>query len=152
MQYITGLIAYGVPCELDSCGTWTLSKKDFTDPGNCALHESDDSIFKDYGIEKNKLVPWHEEPMNVANHVRAYLDSVEALKFDELAGVFENMILSDKCRALIFRNVHGRLRHTSHFREINRFMTDEFGSYWVSYCQSRLAPMGTDNAKQVSAK
>ena len=72
MLYITGMIAFGVECKLNTLGKWNLTKNDFLDEENMKSRESEDSPFKNWGIEENKLIPYHDVcTYNVANHVRA---------------------------------------------------------------------------------
>ena len=137
MKYITGIVAFGVQCERNSTGKWNLTKDDFLNEENMKLKESDDSPFKDYGIEENKLVPYHDIcTYNVADHVRAYVDMVHEQRFDELVGLFYESIGDMKCRQDIFMLVNGKLRHLAGFQKVNEFMQQEFGNAWVSYIDS----------------
>lgn len=137
MQYLTGLLAFGVECERDSVGKWNITRKEFLDEELFQLRESDESPFKKYGIEENKLVPYREYcTFNVADHVRAYCDLLYDQKFDVLKDLFAECICSLKCRKDIFMLVYGKLRHLAGFHAINEFMMDEFGNAWVSYIES----------------
>jgi hypothetical protein len=137
MQYITGIAAFGIECERDSVGKWNIGKKDWLDDNFLWLSESDDSPFKNYGIEENKIVPYREYcTYNVADHVRAYLDLLHAQKFDLLDGAFHEYIRSMKCRKDIFMVTYGKLRHLAGFHAINDFMCNEFGNAWMSYVDS----------------
>lgn len=136
MQYLTGRLAFGVYCEDDSCGLWNITKAEWLDDSLMQLRESDDSPFKHYGIEENKIVPYHEFcTYNVASHTRAYLDMLYEERFDELRGLFAEAINSAKARSDIFMATLSRLRKTGKYLTINKFMTEEFGSAWESYCQ-----------------
>lgn len=148
MKYITGIISFGVECERDSTGKWNITKEDFLNEKNMELKESEDSPFKDYGIEKNKLVSYHEFcTYNVADHVRAYCDMLYEERFDELEGLFFDSINSMKCRHDIFMLVYGKLRNMACFPRVNKFMTSEFGNAWESYVDSvnRVADHISDN-------
>lgn len=137
MMYITGRIALGVPCERDSKGLWNVRRADFLDEANMKLHDSQESPFKDYGIERNKMIHYHEFcTYNVADHVRAYVDMLYAGKFEEMKGLFAEAIDNAKCRVDIFMLVYGKLRHLAEFKEIDEFMTEEFASAWISYKDS----------------
>ena len=137
MKYITGIIAFGVECNRNSVGRWNITKEEFLDDKLMELKESDESPFKDYGIEENKLVPYHDIcTYNVADHVRAYVDMLHDEQFDELKDLFYECIVDLKCRHDIFMLVYGKLRHLKGFRKVNEFMTDEFGSAWVAYLDS----------------
>lgn len=137
MKYLTGLVAFGVPCELNSIGKWNVTKDEFTNPDKFTIAESDDSPFKDYGIEKDKIVRYHpDELYNVANHVRAYLDLLADRNFNVLKDLFYECIKDTKCRELIFKAAYGKLRYLACFHDVNNFMIDEFGNAWVSYVDS----------------
>lgn len=137
MMYITGIPAFGVMCELDTPGRWNVTKKEFLDEEMFKLKNSDESPFKNYGIEENKMVPYHEFcTYNVANHVRAYLDLLYECKFDLLEDTFIECINNSKCREDIFMCVYGKLRNLAPFKEINEFMCKEFGNAWISYIES----------------
>ena len=71
MQYITGIWALNLTCSLDTCGDWHQSCLDWTKP---TLHDSDSSIYGEYGIERNIQIPLNHKRFNVANHLRAVLD------------------------------------------------------------------------------
>lgn len=134
MMYITGRVALSVPCERESTGLWNVRRSDFLNEEMMKLHDSQESPFKDYGIEKNKMIHYHEFcTYNVADHVRAYVDMLYAGQFDELKGLFAEAINNAKCRTDIFMLVYGKLRHLAEFTEINEFMEEEFGSAWLSY-------------------
>lgn len=140
MQYVTGIPAFGIPCELDSVGRWNILKEDYVDEERFTIKESDDMPLKDYGIEKNKLVPYREFcTYNVANHVRAYVDLLYMERFDILPGLFAECINNSKCRKDIFMLVYGKLRNLAQFKEINEFMCNEFGNAWMSYVQAVMA-------------
>lgn len=137
MQYLTGLLAFGVECERDSVGLWNLTKDQFVDSELYQLKNSEESPFKDYGIEVDKIVPYHEYcVVNVADHVRAYCDLLYEGRFDLLKDLFEDSIRSLKCRKDIFMLVYGKLKYLAEFHEINEFMTEEFGNAWISYIES----------------
>lgn len=137
MQYVTGMTAFGIECKRDSCGKWNLTKDDFTNNEKFTLRESDDMPYKDYGIEKDKIVPYREYCLyNVADHVRAYLDLLYECKFDLLTGLFDECIKDMKCRKDIFMTVYGKLRNLAIFKEVNEFMISEFGNAWLSYLDS----------------
>jgi hypothetical protein len=137
MQYITGIIAFGVDCKRDSVGRWNTTKSEFLDDNLFMLKDSDESPFKDYGIEENKIVPYREFfTYNVEDHVRAYCDLLYEHNFDFLKDAFDEYIRSAKCRKDIFMLTYGKLRNLAGFREVNEFMTQEFGNAWISYIDS----------------
>lgn len=134
MRYITGIIAMGTECSLNTPGLWNIPKETYLDEEIFKNVESDDSPFKDWGIEKNKIIKYREFSLyNVANHVRAYVDMLYDGKFDELKDVFFEAINDSKSRLDIFMLVYGKLRHLAQFKKINKFMEEEFGNAWLSY-------------------
>lgn len=134
MMYLSGRLAFGVPCKSDSCGLWNISKEEYLDDNLFRLKDSDEYPFKNWGIEQNKLVPYrYIGTVPVANHVRAYVDMLYDCKFDELDGLFFDAIDSAKCRSDIFMLVYGKLRNLAVFSEVNKFMIKEFGNAWISY-------------------
>lgn len=137
MMYLTGPLAFGIECERESCGRWNIPKTDWLNEDLMVLKDSDESPFKSYGIEENKIVPYHEFcAYSVANHVRAYCDMLYECRFDELKDVFGEYIRSMNCRKDIFMLVYGKLKYLAEFPEINKFMENEFGNAWVSYIDS----------------
>lgn len=134
MQYVTGYLAFGIPCELPTPGKWNITKSEYLDDKLFKLVNSEDSPFGDYGIEKNKLVPHREFCLfNVANHVRAYVDMIYAGEFDKLKDLFFECINNAKAREDIFMLVYGKLRKLACYREVNEFMCEEFGNSWHAY-------------------
>lgn len=137
MKYITGIIAMGTECSLNTPGLWNIPKEMYLDDEVFKTVESDDSPFKDWGIETNKLVKYREFCLyNVANHVRAYVDMLYDGKFEELKDLFFEAINDSKSRKDIFMLVYGKLRHLAQFKKINEFMEEEFGNAWLSYIDS----------------
>lgn len=144
MIYLTGMISFGIPCLLDSRGTWMYSKAEFSNPEYMVSRESNESVFKDFGIEKDKIIPYYGDDslFNVANHVRAYLDILSWGQYDELKGVFYDYIFSMDCRGMIFDSVYKYLRFGKSFQDINRFMSEEFGNAWLSYVTNKIQDFG----------
>lgn len=137
MKYITGIIALGTECELPTCGLWNVSKQQFLDDELCKGVESDDSPFKDWGIEENKVLRYREFCLfNVANHTRAYVDMLYQHRFEELKDIFFEAINNGEARKDIFMLVYGKLRHLAEYKKINEFMTTEFGNAWIAYKDS----------------
>lgn len=139
MQYLTGLLAFGIPCDLDTNGMWGFRSSDYSNDEHFAtfLRDSDNSPFKEVGIVNNVYID--QRPLctyRVANHVRAYLDMLYEGKFDELKGLYQVAIGRPKYRQDIFMQVYGKLRHLACFDEVSNFLCDEFGTGWVSYVES----------------
>lgn len=137
MKYISGIPALGVPCKRPSVGKWNVTKREFLDENIFKLRDSEDSPFKNWGIEENKIVQYHEMcTYNVADHVRAYMDMLYDCEFETLKDLFYECINSSECRKDIFMLTYGKLRNLAQFHEINEFMENEFGNAWISYVQS----------------
>ena len=83
MQYITGQHALNIPCPLLTCGDWHQSAIQWNYP---LFRNSNDSVFGDYGIEKNVAIPEHTEKYNVANHIRALLDLLDGCLGNRISG------------------------------------------------------------------
>ena len=134
MQYLTGRLAFAIPCKLNSCGIWNISKKDFMDEEKFKLSESEGSFFGDWGIETNKLVPGREYCCyNVANHLRAYLDLLMLGEFDQLIGLYDEGIADARCRLDLFMILNSKVRRTPMWEVVKPFMSQEFGSLWDSF-------------------
>lgn len=137
MQYVSGRIALGVPCNRNTCGLWNIPKKEYLDEYPNSMRESEDSPFGDYGIEKNKFVPFHEiAAVAVADHVRVYLDFLNDKNFEALDGLYFEAINSAKDRSDIFMYTFYKLRERDDYKEIHDFMVKEFGNAWLSYLQA----------------
>lgn len=139
MKYLTGILCFQIPCELDSVGSWNLSKRDFLNDELFDVRESDETKLRKYGIEENKIVPFRSDDgtlYNVANHVRSYLDMLYDKKHEELTGLFYDYIKTLKCRDEIFKRVYHGFKRGDLTNEAYQFMEREFGSNWFSYVQS----------------
>lgn len=148
MLYISGLPAFAVTCELESCGLWNIPKSYFLDEEIFKMRDSEKSPFGNWGIEKNKLVPYREFcTYDVANHVRAYVDLLYEGQFEVCKDLFFEAINNAKCRLDIFTLVNGKLRGLPEYPAIFAFMDNEFGNAWHSYLQSVKAV--SDKLEQV---
>ena len=76
--YLSGIHALNLPCALLTCGDWHTSGINWN---SFVLLESEKSIFRDYGIEQNKIIPENTGTFNVANHIRALLDLLAEGKY-----------------------------------------------------------------------
>ena len=81
MKYISGVFALNIEDSLETCGDWHTSALDWN---RIRLVESDNTIFKDYGIERDKkiLMPLsitvHHATID-GNHIKEFLDDVNKL-------------------------------------------------------------------------
>ena len=129
MKYISGIHALNIPCSLDTCGDWHCSALPWK---NIDIRESDDSIYKDYGIDIEKKVPEHEGSYYVANHIRALLDLICDGNFSEARGMNNDFICNDNYDTEIFNKVM-LLKNTPNWQKINEFMGKEYRMKWVNY-------------------
>lgn len=129
MLYLSGVHALNIPCELDTCGDWHQSGIQWQ---NLKLHDSNNSIFGDYGIERNKTIPEHSELYNVANHIRALLDLLEQGNFAAAQGMRDDFICNDEYTEEIFNKV-GRLKDMVNWNAIDCFMGKEYLTQWIKF-------------------
>lgn len=134
MKYISLIHALNLPCELETCGDWHTSAIQWNKPN---ILESDDSIFKDYGIEKNKTIPEHKKKYNVANHIRAILDLLYIGNFTVAEGMNKDFICNSKYDKEIFTQVI-KMVNLANWNQIDRFMTKEYLGKWVKYKEGEL--------------
>ena len=129
MLYISGIHALNLTCSLETCGDWHQS-------GICwdrlNLYDSDKSIFGEYGIEKDKYIPFLNETYNVANHIRALLDLLEQGHFTVAGGMRDDFICNDKYNEEIFYKVL-LLKNKSHWEKVDAFMKKEYKSDWLEF-------------------
>ena len=129
MQYITGIHALNIPCGLLTGGDWHRSALRWK---NITMRDTEDSFFKDYGIEQNKRIPEHEGTYAAANHIRALLDLLEMGKFSIAQGMNRDFIGNDDYNEEVFNKV-AFMKVLSHWPEIDRFMGREYHSKWLDY-------------------
>lgn len=116
-------------CDLDTYGDWHTSAIDWK---NLRFWESENSIFGDYGIEKNRTVPDNIGTFNVANHIRALLDLISIGYFPTAQGMRDNFICNDKYTPEIFDKV-SILKNQKNWAGIDKFMGKEYMMQWVNY-------------------
>lgn len=137
MKYVSLIHALNLPCALETCGDWHTAALQWTNPH---VLESDNSIWGDYGIEKNKKIPEHEGLFNIANHIRALLDLLYEGNFSTAQGMNEDFICNAKYDNEVFEKVL-MMKNLSHWNEIDQFMTKEYLSKWINF------KMGTGNVE-----
>lgn len=131
MKYITGIHALNLNCSLETCGDWHQSGIQWTHP---TVMESDESIFADYGIENNSHVPENPGTHKVANHIRAVLDLLAVGNFGYAQGMKDELICNDKYTKEIFSRVL-MLSAAANWKEISRFMGNEYGLQWLRFLE-----------------
>lgn len=129
MKYISGIHALNLPCSLDTCGDWHTSALQW---GSLKFLESDDSIFKDYGIESCSCVPENKGIFNIANTLRALLDLLVEGNFGIAEGAKEDFICNDRYTLEFFNKVI-QLRDTYNWDKIDKFMEKEYKLQWLNF-------------------
>lgn len=129
MKYISLIHALNLPCDLETCGDWHASSIQWKKPH---ILESEESLWGDYGIEKNKKIPEHEEKYNVANHIRALLDLLFIGNFTIAQGMNKDFICNDKYDNEIFDKVILMI-DLPYWERIDQFMTKEYLKKWINY-------------------
>ena len=132
MLYLSGIHALNIPCKLNTSGDWHASALSWND---IHLKESDNSIFGDYGIEQNKVIPEHQNAYNVANHIRALLDIISDGNFSVAEGMREDFICNDNYNEEIFQNVI-KLHDFPIWDKVNSFMIKEYKMKWINYIKN----------------
>lgn len=129
MLYVSGIHALNLPCSLLTCGDWHVGAICWDD---LVLLNSKESIFGNYGIEKDKTIPENEGIFNVANHIRALLDLLAQGKFSLAQGMNRDFICNDLYTQEIFKKV-SLMRDLSNWDDIDRFMGKEYYSKWLEF-------------------
>lgn len=133
MEYLSGMKALNVPCQLNTSGDWHLWCFNWDDN---ELLNSSDSIFHEYGIEKNKKLP-NGQVLNVANHIRACLDMLANGEFSLAQGMKNDFICTDEYDSEIFELVL-KLKDCSNWLEIDKFMGKEYKMKWLNFKRGEL--------------
>lgn len=120
MKYYTGKIALNIECDLDTCADW---HKNGIVLDKSKMQDSDNSIFKDYGI-------YETDKGYVANHLRAILDLMEQGQCDYLKGFKNDFLTSDKYdRELMIQAK--KLRHNKNWEDIDYLLGEEYREKWL---------------------
>ena len=129
MRYVTGQHALNLKCSLETCGDWHQSAIQWKNP---TIRNTDESIFGDYGIEKNVSIPEHKEKFCVANHIRALLDLLETGMFTLAQGMRDDYICNGKYTQEIFCMVT-KLQDQANWKQVDKFMEREYMREWIKY-------------------
>ena len=134
MKYISGLFGLNLACKLETMGDWHCSALNWDNP---LILESDDSVFKKFGIETNKKIPEHYQLYNVANHIRSCLDLIDRGEFAKVEGMARDFLYTkdDKYIKLIFNKIL-LLKNSSNWQQINNFMLKEYDLKWLNFNKS----------------
>lgn len=133
MDYITGIHALNLNCDLDTCGDWHQSALKWQ---NLTIKNSADSIYGNYGISSNITIPEHTEKYNVANHIRALLDLIDEGNFSVASGMRDDFICNGKYTKEIFEKV-SELKDSYNWTEIKKFMAKEYMREWINFCKEK---------------
>ena len=132
MMYLTGKYALNLKCNLNTMGDWHWGCYDWNNI-ETKLVNSDNSIFKDYGIEKQTNVFDNiGKEIFVANHIRACLDMLEKGNTISPQGMNKDYIGNSKYDTEIFNKVY-MLKSNPNWNKIKNFMLDEYGIKWIKY-------------------
>ncbi|WP_418466901.1 hypothetical protein [Faecalibacillus faecis] len=135
MEYLTGIYALNLPCNLDTCGDWHSKSINWEHPD---IRESNDSVLKDYGIEEKRNVKFlnSSNNYNVANHIRALLDMLLAGNYGYAQGMKEEYICNEHYTNEIFKQVW-KLKNEDNWNKINDFMKREYKMKWINYLEEK---------------
>ena len=133
MLYITGIHALNLPCKLETCGDWHQSGISWDYP---ITRESDNSFFKEYGIEPGHYIPEHNGQFNVANTIRALLDLLYEGNFAVAQGMKNDYICNDKYTNEVFQKVY-EMNNLNNWELINAFMKKEYKLSWIRFLNER---------------
>lgn len=129
MLYLSGIFALNVKGSLETCGDWHSSLLNWN---SIELVESEDSFFKDWGIERGIPIPERTGKFNVANTLRAVLDLMLENRLSYLSGFRNNFFGTDIYDKEFFDKVL-ELRFLNHWDEIDSLMKIEFRLKWDVY-------------------
>lgn len=135
MEYLTKIYALNLENKLDTDGDWHFSALDWS-PKNIQqqLHESEKSIYGDYGIEVNQKIPGYSDNQrfNIANHIRSLLDMIVDKEFNQAQGMREHFIDNEKYTREILEQVY-KLRCLVYWKRVDAFMLREYGLTWIAF-------------------
>jgi len=133
MQYITGIHALNLSCELNTTGDWHTCSIQWKNP---TMAESDGSLFGEYGIESNKRIPEHVGTYYVANHIRALLDLLEQGNYAVAEGMRKDFICNESYNQEIFDKIY-YMKQLKNWKEIDIFMEQEYMMEWIRYKEEK---------------
>ena len=137
MKYISGIFALNIPCPLGTTGDWHRSSLTWN---KLRLHESDDSVMKEKGIEKDVYVRELGGRYNVANHIRAIADLLDDGDYVTAEGM-RNDYLDDDRRfdSTLFEYVYA-LKETKSDRDwwrISLRVEQEYMLKWLKFLEEK---------------
>ena len=132
MQYLSLTHALNIRDPHDRTdGDWHWGALDWA---HLTLLESDGSLWGDYGIMRNQVVPHApgRPHMNVATHVRALLDMLALGQFPQASGMRDDFIDNEALNPEIFYQV-SKMRVLKNWPQIDAFMQQEYLGEWRRY-------------------
>ena len=135
MLYISGLHALNLPCSLDTTGDWHASSMDWE---NMCVLDSSFSPWKDYGIEKDREIPYASGIWAVANHIRACLDLLLMEDFSNAKGMRNDYIGNDAYNKELFSKVLFLKEDRTLWPGVDSFMEKEYLMPWIRYKEKKL--------------
>ena len=133
MMYLSGIHALNISCRLLTCGDWhTSALKWDRSIIEKHLYDSSKSLFGDYGIESNRVIPENKGLFNVANHIRALLDLLADGNFSVAQGMRNDFICNEDYTGEVFSKAI-MLVNASNWNEIDGFLEREYRNSWVEW-------------------
>lgn len=129
MKYITGIHALNIEDSTNACRDWHTSALNWK---TIRLIESDNTLFKDWGIEKDKKIPDNDGLYNVANTLRAIVDLMSTGNIGYLKGFRDDFLCTDEYNKELFEKV-ALLKDSEHWNDIHKLMKCEFMWEWDNY-------------------
>ena len=142
MKYIGGIFGLNLTCELGTPGDWHRSSINWSN-AILRIKESDDSIFKDFGINSvYKLPPYlvqyiQHEIFPIANHLRCCLDFLEYGQYSYFQGMYRNFLCTKKFNTILFEKFL-LLRNLPKWNKIDKVIGMEFRMEWVNFKKEQL--------------
>lgn len=140
------MFALNLDCSLGATGDWHTSGMNWS---KLKLHDTKDSIFGDWGIERSgesKVhVPGKEgHSYNIANHIRACLDLLEEGKFSCVEGMYRDFLDEDDQynEAIFTRVLLPAKRKPDMWDDLHCFMCREYGMKWFNCAKQKDVPCG----------
>jgi hypothetical protein len=127
MQYISGIPALNLTCNLKTDGDWHHSAIDWE---TAFIWETDESPLGQRGIYERDVPTKGKMP--VANHIRAIADLLDKGFYGPAQGAREDFINNEDLTPLVFDMVW-MLRGNKNWVGIDTFMGKEYGCDWLVF-------------------
>ena len=137
MKYISGIFALYIPCSPGTTGDWHSSSLPWD---KLSLHESEDSVLKEKGIEKDVIVKELGGRYTVANHIRTISNLLDHGDYVTAEGM-RNDYLDDDRRfdSTLFEYVYA-LKETKSDRDwwrISLCVEQEYMLKWLKFLEEK---------------